>query len=65
MAAKKYIAMMEEDKKKVLDKAFRLKQQVEQQDQVIGTLNELSTLLIFKLADMVNIALEEGTYYKK
>ena len=28
-------------------------------------MNELSTLLIFKLADMINIALEEGTYYKK
>ena len=28
-------------------------------------MGEISTLLIFKLADMINIALDEGRYYKQ
>ena len=33
-------------------------------DKVLLKVNEICQLLAFKLADMVNIALEEGTYFK-
>ena len=44
--------------------AVRIWKQSTAQNEIIESISELSTLIVFKLADMVNIALEEGSYYK-
>ena len=47
-----------------MQNSVRLVKQVNHQDKIIQKVGLLSDLMSFKLADMVNIALEEGTYYK-
>ena len=47
-----------------MQNSVRLVKQVNHQDKIIQKVGLLSDLMSFKLADMVNIALEEGIYYK-
>ena len=50
--------------KELRGKALKSEQQVIQQNKLLGSVGQISLLMSFKLADLVNIALEEGSYYR-
>ena len=50
--------------RKIIANSEKLLAKVKESEEVVNVLNELSTLLVFNLVDMVKIAIEEGTYHK-
>ena len=50
--------------KELRNKALKCEQQVMHKNKLLASVSQISLLMSFKLADMVNIALEEGSYFR-
>ena len=55
---------MKDSNKLLLAKARKYEKEARYQKKVMDSVEEISSLMSYKLADMVNITLEEGTYFK-
>ena len=49
---------------RIIASSEKLLNEALESEKLIGVLNEISTLLAFNLVDMVNIAIDEGTFYR-
>ena len=55
---------LSESNTELKNKSQKLSTQIEYQNNMLDSISQILVLMSFKLADMVNIALEEGNYFR-
>ena len=55
---------LKESNQRLLKKAIDRQRNVRLKRDIVASMDEISLLLSFKIADLINIALEAGSYFK-